>query len=235
MATKTLASSVERYTIFAFGVLFLIAILSLVVWIPKPTPTQFFAFRLTLALAAAGIGAFIPGFIHFQQSLPFKGLIRCGGAMALFATVWFTNPAQYAIEGLAPPPIEDARGLIEEYIATSDKNDYASAYSMFSNREKASLTFSSFTQLAQNVRLPLGGRVSGPIFFNSSNPEEISGRKGPFVINAYQSKFSGREGVWVEVAGAVAEEGKWRMYTYNVGPCIPPFCQPLPGLVAVAE
>jgi hypothetical protein len=49
--------------------LFLDAILTLVVAIPKPTLAQFFAFRLALALAAAGIGAFIPGFIHFRQSL----------------------------------------------------------------------------------------------------------------------------------------------------------------------
>lgn len=217
----------ERYAIFLFGVVFLTAILSLLVVIPKPTLAQFFAFRLTLALAAAGVGAFIPGFIQFEQPLPYRGLIRCGGAVALFAAVWFTNPAKFAIEGISPPPSADARAYMEDFLAVSDKNDQPQAYAMFSTREKASVSLASYTQLVGNVRTPLGTRNIGPVLWNTSNPEEIPGRKGPFVFNVYQSTFSGKPGVWVEVAGVIAEEGRWKMHTYTVQPCLPPMCQTL--------
>lgn len=217
----------EKYAVFLFGVIFLIAILTIIILIPKPTLPQFFAFRLTLALSAAGVGAFIPGFIHIEQELPHRGLVRCGGAVALFAAVWFTNPAKFAIESISPPPTSDARAYIENFISVSDLGDQSLAYALFSDREKSSVSLSSYAQLVGNVRTPLGQRISGPVLWNTSNPEEISGRKGPFVFNAYQSTFAGKPGVWVEVAGVVAEEGKWRMHTYNIQPCIPPFCQSL--------
>ena len=217
----------ERYAIFLFGVIFLSAILTLIVAIPKPTLAQFFTFRLTLALAAAGVGAFIPGFIQFEQALPHRGLIRCGGAMALFATVWFSNPAKLAIDGISPPPVADARNYIESFIATMDAEDSARAYGMLAERERASVSQTSYSDLVGNVRKPLGARTKGPILWNTSNPEEIPGRKGPFVIDVYQSTFSNKPGVWVEIAGAIAEDGVWKMHTYTIQPCTPPLCQPL--------
>lgn len=223
-------TDMERYAVFVFGVIFLAAILTLLVLIPKPTLAQFFGFRLTLGLAAAGVGAFIPGFIQFDQPLPHKGLLRCGGAIALFAAVWFTNPAKYAIEGIAPPPKDDARAFIERFLVTNDSTDYAVGYSLLSAREQASVSLSSFVQLVGNVRTPLGSRVAGPVLWNTSSPDEIPGRKGPFVFNVYQSTFSNRSGVWIEVAGVVAEEGKWRLHTYTVSPCVPPLCLPLDQL-----
>lgn len=221
---------IERYVVFGFGVIFLAAILTLLVINPKPTLAQFFGFRLTLGLAAAGVGAFIPGFIHYEQQLPHKGLLRCGGAVALFAAVWFTNPARYVIDELAPPPKEDAKEYIENFIKINDGTDYALGYSLLSNREKASISFSSFKQLVGNVRTPLGTRVAGPALWITSSPDEIPGRKGPFVFNTYQSTFSGKPGVWVEVAGVVAEEGRWKLYAYTISPCIAPICQPLDQL-----
>lgn len=221
---------VERYAIFLFGVIFLSAILTLLVAIPKPTLAQFFAFRLTMALAAAGVGAFIPGFIHVEQPLPHRGLIRCGGALALFAAVWFSNPAKFAIDGISPPPQADAREYLEKFLVVSDKGDMAAAYGMFSDRERASVSVTSYSDLIGNVRSPLGTRVKGPILLNTLNPEEIPGRKGPFVFNVYQSKFSGKSGAWVEIAGAIAEEGKWKMHTYTIQPCVAPYCQELDAL-----
>ena len=100
-ATENLTANktdMERYAVSVFGVTFLASMVTLPIWIPKLSSDQFFGFRLTLELAAASVGAIIPGFIQFEQVLPHKGLLRCGGAIALFATVWFTNPAKYALE-----------------------------------------------------------------------------------------------------------------------------------------
>jgi hypothetical protein len=48
------------------------------------------AFRTTLALAAGGLGAVIPGTVEVNV----KGVVRAGGAIALFVLVYFLNPAQ---------------------------------------------------------------------------------------------------------------------------------------------
>lgn len=54
---------------------------------PNPTDSQWFVFRVTIALAAACIGAVIPGWISI--GLP---AIRAGGAIALFVLVYWFNP-----------------------------------------------------------------------------------------------------------------------------------------------
>ncbi|WP_417909569.1 hypothetical protein [Candidatus Electronema sp. PJ] len=44
---------------FFFGLCFAVIMLVLAVWFPKPTAFQYMVFRITLALAAAGVGGVI--------------------------------------------------------------------------------------------------------------------------------------------------------------------------------
>ena len=48
---------------FVFGLAFVIILIMLAVKFPEPTPFQYSVFRAVLALAAAGVGAMIPGFL----------------------------------------------------------------------------------------------------------------------------------------------------------------------------
>ncbi len=48
---------------FFFGLCFVAALLVLAVWFPSSTPFQHTVFRITLALAAAGVAGVIPGMI----------------------------------------------------------------------------------------------------------------------------------------------------------------------------
>jgi len=73
---------------FAFGVAFLATMLALVVAVPNPTPSQWFVFRVVLALAAGGVGAVIPGLLVVHVST----VVRAGGALALFALIYCLNP-----------------------------------------------------------------------------------------------------------------------------------------------
>lgn len=73
---------------FGFGILFVLALLVLTIFVPSPTDAQFFIFRVVLALAAAGIGAIIPGLIEVSVSTS----VRAGGAIALFVLVYLFNP-----------------------------------------------------------------------------------------------------------------------------------------------
>jgi hypothetical protein len=78
--------------------------LTIALAVPDPTPTQWFVFRLVLALAAAGIGAVIPGLIVVQVAK----LIRAGGAIALFVIVYYLNPPQLIVPNV--PTIQQNTG-----------------------------------------------------------------------------------------------------------------------------
>jgi hypothetical protein len=82
--------SSERIAAFAFGIVFVIVLLVLAVLHPNPTPFQYTVFRIVLALAAGGVAAMIPGFLTLTVST----LLRAGGALAVFAIVYFYSPAE---------------------------------------------------------------------------------------------------------------------------------------------
>ena len=75
-----------------------IALLALVAaaayFIPFPSSWQKGILLTVLALAAAGIAAIIPGFIEIEH----KGLLRAGGAIAVFCVVYFFKPQTSAAD-----------------------------------------------------------------------------------------------------------------------------------------
>lgn len=80
-------------TLLILGIGLIISSIILALKIPNPTKTQFFVFRVVLALGGACIGAIIPGFIEFEgdiQELTF----RAGGAMALLIVFYWFNPPE---------------------------------------------------------------------------------------------------------------------------------------------
>ncbi len=83
----------ERQAAFGFGVVFVITLLALAIAVPNPTPFQYNVFRIVLALAAAGVAATIPGFIQVTVHI----WLRAGGALAVFAIVFFYNPASLVV------------------------------------------------------------------------------------------------------------------------------------------
>lgn len=78
---------------FIFGVAFIVTMLVLAVFFSRPEPFQYMVFRVTLALAAAGVAAMIPGFISVDINPSAAVLIRAGGAVAVFLIVYFFSPA----------------------------------------------------------------------------------------------------------------------------------------------
>lgn len=85
---------------FLTGIAFLTILLVIALAIPYPTRFQLLVFRVILALAAAGLGAVIPGFINIDLAFAAKTAIRAGGAIALFVIIYFFNPAEYAVQGV---------------------------------------------------------------------------------------------------------------------------------------
>ena len=88
----------EKIAAFAFGVAFVIVLLAIALFVPRPTDFQFWVFRVVLSLAAAGIGAVLPGFI----TVDVKPYVRAGGALALFVLVYWFNPPKLVIQSDGP-------------------------------------------------------------------------------------------------------------------------------------
>lgn len=80
----------ERWAAYGFGAAFALIMLLVALWVPNPTAFQYFVFRALLAVAAAGVAAFIPGFLEVEISK----IVRAGGAIAVFVLVYFFSPAQ---------------------------------------------------------------------------------------------------------------------------------------------
>jgi hypothetical protein len=81
---------------FAFGVIFVAALLVFALFVPNPTIQQFEIVRIILALAAGGVAAIIPGFLNLQMGAGAHLTLRAGGALAVFAIVYFFSPAHWA-------------------------------------------------------------------------------------------------------------------------------------------
>ncbi len=78
---------------FFFGLCFVTALLVLAIWFPNPTSFQYTVFRITLALAAAGVAGVIPGMIRLKEHPGTSLMIHAGGALAVFVIVYLLAPA----------------------------------------------------------------------------------------------------------------------------------------------
>lgn len=88
----------EKLLAYLFGVTFVVVILAIAIFIPKPEPFQYEVFKIVLALATAGVAAFIPGFISVEVGK----WVRAGGAIAVFVIVFFFSPARLAVDPIPP-------------------------------------------------------------------------------------------------------------------------------------
>jgi len=93
--------SAQTIAVFIFGVALILTMLILALKFPRPTHFQYNIFRITFALASAGVAAVIPGFIDLKISPSSYLLVRAGGALGVFVLVFFFNPAKYKIENVS--------------------------------------------------------------------------------------------------------------------------------------
>ena len=110
---------------FGFGVVFVTTLIVLAVAIPNPPATTFYIFRVVIALAAAGVGAVIPGLLIVHVGK----VVRAGGALGLFVLVYLINPP-----ALIAPEDSD---LVERGEIALQQGDQASSVTLF----KQALTF----------------------------------------------------------------------------------------------
>ena len=105
----------ERMVVFVFGVVFLVVMLVLAIAIPEPTAFRYTVFRTVLAVAVAGVAAFLPGFMEANIG----GGVRAGGALAVFVVTFFLNPAGL-VSNVAVAPAPTDPFMIHVFESTPD-------------------------------------------------------------------------------------------------------------------
>ena len=126
----------ERTAVFIFGVVFVLLLVSIAVFIPEPTQFQYTTFRIVLALAAAGIAAFIPGFLEVELN----SWLRAGGAIAVFVIVYFFSPASLITTPQTKNTPSELKTSSEPYPG-SELSFVTEAYKPDENGDNAQLLF----------------------------------------------------------------------------------------------
>ncbi len=205
----------DKLLAYVFGVVFIGIILMIAIFVPNPTPFSYTIFRVVLALAAAGVGAVIPGFLEVS----FRNILRASGAVALFVVVYFFAPVALSEpnETIAPPPTANARPAANAWLALVDRGDYAAAYGSMSRTFRSRYSAEDMAELMSNERRTLG-RVVARRFESASNAQSPPGAApGHYQGYGFRTRFEREprhiyEAVWLE-----AEGQDWRVtgfYTY---------------------
>ena len=221
---RVAAPAWERIAVFAFGVIFIITMLVLAVKFPNPKEFPYTVFRIVLAVAIAGVAAFVPGFLQVNVN----GIVRAGGAMAVFVIVYFFSPAKLVSDPIIPPPpIEDAQKTIESWQQKVDTEQYAKAWEEASEATQHSFYKNVFVDLFQKQRSPLGPPISRKLHSVVPMQALPDGQKGNFVTYAYQTRFTNSNGDVLEYITVKVEKGGWKVLYHVMGP-MPNFGGTLP-------
>lgn len=207
MATR--ARSSDQRLAFAFGVVFLLIILGMAIFRPRPTPFEYTVFRITLALAAAGVGAVMPGFLHVQLA----HWVRAGGALAMFVIVYFAAPAAMTNVVDADPvefggnPVPVARLWLE----VVDKGKYDDAYEATALAFKTRFDRDSVTSLLTVERSALGDVASRRLVSDQPLVNPPGQTPGAYRGIAFVTKFAKYKRPIYESVWLRSEEDGWKV------------------------
>lgn len=106
----------QQILAFSFGVVFVSVMLMIAIFTPYPSGFQLLVYRIVLGLAAAGVASVIPGFLNIEV----RGIVRAGGAIAVFVVIFLFNPATLSTQGH-----EIADGVfVEQLSGTEEEAEY---------------------------------------------------------------------------------------------------------------
>ena|ERR1700733_11618965 len=76
------------------GLVFLVTMLAIALFVPQPSPFQYFVFRSVLAIAAAAFATAIPGILDLKMG----NWLKASGALAVLVLVFLVNPASLVVK-----------------------------------------------------------------------------------------------------------------------------------------
>ncbi len=198
----------DRILAFAFGVTFIIVLLAVAIWIPNPTGFSYTIFRIVIALAAAGVGAVIPGFL----TVSFRNTLRAGGAIALFVIVYFFAPVAIGEGSESTPaaPVGSARHTAEAWLAKVDSGRVKEAYAAMSRDIRDRHEEEEMALTVGWKRHALGRPVSRRLDATSSMVNPTGGPRGHYQAYRYRTKFENDTRFIYENVQLFGEDGRWK-------------------------
>jgi Protein of unknown function (DUF4019) len=200
----------EIVAAFCFGVVFLTTILTTALFKPDPTPYQYTVFRIILALAAAGIGAILPGFFEIKNKI-----ISAGGALALFLVVFYGAPAALSPVLKEPEEISDnSQPIIDKWFVAMDSGNLRAAYDQTSTRFQNQYTYEQFKQLTSQYMGPLGATQGRKLYSTSFAQSPPGSPVGRYQYNMYETTFEKfAKPLYMNVT-VIGENGNWKVFGY---------------------
>ncbi|MEO6117885.1 MAG: DUF4019 domain-containing protein [Methylotenera sp.] len=211
-----MSRSQEKITAFIFGTVFVITILVVALLVPDPTTFQVFVFRVILSLAAGGVAAMIPGFINVEIS----SFLRAGGALAVFAILYFLNPTELvASTDPGPLPKGSARETSDKYLQIADKVDEVIIWGEFSNAAKKLYEKDDVIDAFRTVRKPLGD-VKERNFVGSQSSNHLAGwPNAHYRTFQYNTLFQNGQNKY-EIVMVMSEDEIWKVAGHTINPIL---------------
>lgn len=83
----------DKVAIVSGGV-FIVTMLVIALFVPQPSPFQYFVFRSVLSISAAAFATAIPGILNINMG----NWLKAGGALAVLVLVYLVNPASLVVK-----------------------------------------------------------------------------------------------------------------------------------------
>ncbi len=200
---------------FSFGVVFLGIMLILTIAFPNPTPIQVKSFVTALALSAAGVGAVLPGFFEFR----YMTLARAGGALALFATVFWQQPVIEREVVSIVRPAQPVEPTIKAFLDHLDAGDLATSYADLDELTRGKISPALWKELYE-ANLGRLGKMEKRKRMGLVSLESPQGYPvGLYEGYTYIAKYKNDQACRREQAIARATQSKqWKIFTYNIDP-----------------
>lgn len=208
---------VDRWLAFAFGVIFVSVLLYVATVVENPSALAIRVYVTVLALAAAGIGAILPGFLEIK----YKNIVRAGGALGLGVLVYVNEPAIGTIVPKFTEPRSQAQPVADAFLAAIDSGDPARSWALLSDqaRHKVNDSESQWNELYKNNIAPLGAQESRIPTFKDRVESPQGAPPGIYRIFTYKSKRAAESGARLETVILRANSsGNWEVYSYQISP-----------------
>ena len=213
--------SIDLLLTFSFGILALLLLFCVALFVETPNSLLLLVFRVTLALACAGVAAMLPGFVQLSVSTGTNMAIRAGGAVAIFVLIYLVDPGSrftsIANDCIVPSaPNNEFLPIAESWTRKVDEGRYEDAYDSASNWTKNQYTLDLFTLVFREFSQKMGALKNRKIYGVTSVEKLPSAECGNFRVVTFLSKFEG-EAELLEFVVLMIENNRWvvREHTFS--------------------
>jgi Protein of unknown function (DUF4019) len=206
---------IEKALAFTFGCIFVITLIVLSLVFPEPTVTQWFVFKIVLALGAGAIGAVLPGVLEVRVG----NWVRGAGALGLVALVAFLPVEALVVKIPTPPSIEDARAVVDPLLNAVDRQDYQAAYDELGPLSQGRISNKLWLELGATSMQPLGKGMGRKLAGFNSARVLFQEPRGDYITLTYRANFEKSPTPIMESVTLYSNDGKkWQIFSYQISP-----------------